>query len=34
MFERLVLRFPQELPAILVTVLAFVAGWALLAGHL
>jgi hypothetical protein len=34
MFGRVVFRFSQELAAILVTALAFVAGWALLAGHL
>jgi hypothetical protein len=34
MYEWLMFRFSQELPAILLTALVFVAGWALLAGHL
>jgi hypothetical protein len=34
MFERLAFRFTQQLPAIVLTALAFAAGMALLAGHL
>jgi hypothetical protein len=34
MINRLIFRFSQELSAITFTVLAFVFGWALLAGYL
>jgi len=34
MYERLMFRFSQELPAILLTALVFICGWALLAGRL
>jgi hypothetical protein len=34
MFDRLIFKFSEELSAITFTVLAFVFGWALLAGYL
>jgi hypothetical protein len=34
MYERILFRLSQELPAILLAALAFICGWALLAGRL